>query len=141
MEQLDPFEDEEDASTASSAIAQYQDLMARHNETHAGMHFGLPRLCLHLHGAGRRRSHTVRSLRRLNSFRQAQSQAAAEADELLAGAFSGGLPLQPIWVQWEEGRGEGERRQRDTSTPLLAIHAPRAARAPQPAPGASRAWA
>lgn len=29
-----------------SALAQYQALMALHNETHGGIHFGLPRLCL-----------------------------------------------------------------------------------------------
>jgi hypothetical protein len=64
---------------ASSALAQYQALMALHNETHAGMHFGLPRLCLHMHGAGRRKSHTTaRSVRRLGSFRRAQSEAKAE---------------------------------------------------------------
>ena len=35
----------------TSALAQYQCMMALHNETHAGMHFGLARLCLFLSGS------------------------------------------------------------------------------------------
>lgn len=64
-----------------SALAQYQCMMAVHNETHAGYHFGLARLCLFLSGSHERQRDQLND------------------DELLDGAFACGLPLQPIWVR------------------------------------------
>ena len=59
----------------SSALAQYMCMMATHNETHAGIHFGLPRLNIFLSG----RSNVD--------------------EDLLGGVFACGLPLQPIRVR------------------------------------------
>ena len=68
----------------TSALAQYQCMMALHNETHGGLHFGLTRLCLFLSG----------------SSAESSSRVGQHADdELLDGAFACGLPLQPIWVR------------------------------------------
>ena len=79
VEQLEPLV--ERSETQDSALAQYQALMALHNETHAGIHFGLPRLCLMLpqpeHG----------------------DDVWLDDDTALDGCFAGGLPLQPIWVR------------------------------------------
>ena len=75
----------------TSALAQYQCMMATHNETHAGIHFGLTRLCLFLAGDA--------------DGDELQQADRMDDDELLDGAFSCGLPLQPIWVK--RGAKEG----------------------------------